>query len=191
MALEFVRRRRFRPSLEIGGRADDDQADARLDTQRDHALGDAFAEADAGIEALFDDIDQPVRGVDLQLQIGILFEQRADDTTDDEGADRVRHINPHLAERRVAVAVQSIERCCHLAEGRIEMRDQQFAGFRQRDAARRAVEQANTDPVFEIEHGMTDCGSGDAPFLTRLAKALMPRDSRKGRKFGQFGASHC
>ena len=41
---------------EIGGRADGDKAPVRPDAHRDHVLLQAFAQADTGIEPIFDDV---------------------------------------------------------------------------------------------------------------------------------------
>ena len=71
MLREVLRRHRAGMRGEIGGRADDRHAHIGSDADRHHVLGDAFAEADAGVVTLFDNIGESCLDVQFDMDVGI------------------------------------------------------------------------------------------------------------------------
>src|SRR3546814_5300047 len=72
---QLMRRFWTRISLEILGCAHNHQPPIRSDARGDHIFADGFAQTYARVEPLFDNIDEPVANLDLQRDIGMLFQE--------------------------------------------------------------------------------------------------------------------
>ena len=69
---KILRRLRPRSLCKIGRRANNRHAHVRSDAHRDHVFCNLFAEADAGVITLCDDVCQAVVDNDLDVNVGVL-----------------------------------------------------------------------------------------------------------------------
>jgi hypothetical protein len=136
------------------GRGDDGVALRRADRHCDHIERQALAIADAGIEALREDIDKTVVDGDLEADAGVARKE-TDDHRRENGLRRARHIEAQCAGRRGAKAVHFIDRLGHFGKNGREPRRQPLARLGRRDRAGRAVEEPHTKPFLEIAHRLT------------------------------------
>ena len=65
-------------------------------------------------------------------------------------------------------------------DDRLYFGEKPIAGFRQRDAARSAIEQPDPEPLFERPDGLTHRRQGDPNPDGRLREAELLRDGYKG-----------
>ena len=72
VADQVLRPLRFRRVPQVGRCSDDSHAHVRPDAQGDHVLSHPFADSDAGVETLGDDVGQAIIDGDLDPEVWIL-----------------------------------------------------------------------------------------------------------------------
>ncbi len=145
---EIVQRTRRAVPLEILGRAADDAAVGR-EPDRDERRIDRAADAHAHVEAQAHEVDDLVGQVERNPHVGIAFDERRAMPRDVLAAESGRRRDEQMAGRRVPALADPIV-------GVLEIREQPAAVFEidaallgQREAARRSMQQAHAEPLFE------------------------------------------
>ena len=177
-------------AFEIVGRADDRQAQTRIDPHRDHALAQALAKADPGIKPFLDDVDQPVGRDDLHFEIGVGTYQRPSTGPSTKGAIELGTLIRTLPKGVSRNWLSAVDGRTDVVESRRELRQQHRSGIGQRHAAGRAVQQADADAGLKVADRMADRRRRDATLLARPAEAAVPRDRVEGGEFGEIGRAH-
>ena len=135
---------------EVRRRADHRHAHVRTDAHRDHVFGHLLAETNAGVVALGDDVGQAVVDDDLDLDVRVVAAAAcaiAGHRTASAGmlagrdADRAGGFFAQFAQRG--------EFGVDLVEPRADRAQQPLARLGRRDAARRAGQQPNAEPLLE------------------------------------------
>ena len=157
----------------------------RADGDRDHVGGDGLAEPDAGIEARRDHVDQCVIDHDLDADVRIALEKARHDRQQHQLGRLPRGIEAQRAGRLAAKIVEVFQRVVDIPECRADPRKQPLARFRQRDAARGAVDQPQIEPLLDIAQRVAQRRCRDAEFSRRRAKTAVPGDREEGGEVGR------
>ncbi len=178
-------------AMEIGGGCGRCEAlDAWTDRHRDHVLFEPFIVADAGIAAGRDHIDEAFLGDDLEPDLRIHREEGRNDCGQHEARGADRHIQPQRPGRPIAQAVDHVEGGLDFAHGGSEPFEQALAGLGRQDAARRAIEQPDTEPGFEAAHGLTEPGGTATGRAGGVPEALGASHGQKGVQLAEIDV-HC
>src|SRR4051812_16045115 len=121
----------------------------RRETLGYHVFWHRSTEADAGIKAALDHVDQAIADRDFEFDVRVAFDKARQDWREKIGRGILRHVQPDAPRWPFAEAVQVVDRlpdCCHwLCKRAVEL----LARGRQRYAARCSVDKANPEPSFE------------------------------------------
>jgi len=79
----------------------------------------------------------------------------------------------------------------NLIYGRSQPVEQPQARIGERDTARRAVQQADPEMLFELPHRVAERGGRDAEARRGRAKAEIVGDGNKCGQSSEIGAAHC
>jgi hypothetical protein len=127
--------------------------------------------------------------LELHLRIG---HQEAGPYRRDHGAGSDRsHVDPQAPERPLSLLVQIPERSADLVDGGAEPLEEAQAGICQRDAAGRAVKQADAEAFLELSDRVAERRGRDVEPRRRRPEAEMFRDRDKGCQIGEIAAAHC
>ncbi len=185
MRQEVGRHARRHAPAEVGRRADHGEALPWPERHRDHVLRHDFGEADAGVEAISDDVDQAPLGDDVDLHLRVAPQVFEHDRRHHLARRAGRGVDAQGAARRAAVAAGLLHRAADRAECRRHAGDELLAGLRQRDAARGAVEQAHADARLQRRHGVAQRRGRHAQLHGGSAEAAPPRHRQHCLEFGQ------
>jgi electron transfer flavoprotein alpha subunit len=97
----------------------------------------------------------------LEVYIGIGGEEALPNWRDNECGRRVSGIDPERADGPLALPVQVLQCTADLAKCRLELIEQSNPRIRQRYAARRAIEEAHAQSLFQLAHGLAAVDSAD------------------------------
>ena len=151
---EILRLLRCWLALEIGRRADHGHAEIRPDAHRHHVLCHLFAEADAGVVALRDDVGEAVIDGELHLDIGVARQQLCQRGPEDRLRGMLADRDADGAGGLVAQLGQGGKLGVDLLEFGADGLEQSLAGFRRRHAAGGAGQQPQAQPLFEGADGV-------------------------------------
>lgn len=139
--------------FEIVGCGDDRHVPMRGDAGGDHVLGHLFAEADAGVVAVLDDVDEAVFDVNFDLDVGILRGEPVDEGPEDGAQGMFAGIDPDGAGRGIAIGAEGFELGIDLVEARGDGGQEALAGLGRGDAAGGPREEPDTEPLFQVADG--------------------------------------
>ena len=71
-----------------------------------------------------------------------------------------------------------------------DVAEQSFARLCRRDAARRAGQEPEAEPLLEASHRVAQCGLRDAELGGGFGEATLPRDRQEGDQVVDVGARH-
>ncbi len=104
-------------------------------------------------------------------------------------------MHPHDSSRAVAVMADIREGRAEIGHRGDEPAIERLAGVGKRDAARRAVEQANADALLESAHHLAECRRRDAERVGGAREAERAGDGEEGAYLGEVaagqGSFHC
>ncbi|VUM31737.1 hypothetical protein PGKDCPLP_04495 [Stenotrophomonas maltophilia] len=146
---------------EVAGRTDHAHAQRRADRHGDHVARQPFAEADADVVALGDDVGQAVVCSQFHLQVRILLQQWRQPRPGDVFGGMAGGIDADGAGRAFAVLGQCGQFVLDLGQARGEGLEQARTGFGGGHAAGGAGQQAHAKALFQAAHGMAERGLGD------------------------------
>ena len=147
--LQFARAERRAMLCQILRRSHYDKALGRTKRHGHHVLLQAFAEADAGIEAGRDNIDKRILGHQFDPHTGMAGEKTAEQRCQNQFASGTRGVDTQRAEWRVTKGIDLVQRPVNVLQRRRKAVEQAFAGFGGGDAARCPVEQAHAEAGFQ------------------------------------------
>jgi hypothetical protein len=142
--------------VDISGRGHHDRLQRRRQPDRDHVLGNHFAEADARIVAGGDDVDDLFVGGDLDRQTGMPPRHLLHDRSNRDRLGDPWDVQAQHAGYPAALGLQLLGRLVDGGERRPDRREESLSRLGQRDAARRAREQGRAERILDCPHGMTD-----------------------------------
>src|SRR6476660_1785914 len=134
---------------EISGRARDDERQFVGNAHRDHVAFDSFADTDAGIETLSDDVGQRFVEGQVQRNFGILREKPRNSRTE-KNIGRRRRCEAQLADRLAAEFIRRLQRRLVLVKYRAKPLEQTLAGRGWRNRPRRALDQPHAEAFLEF-----------------------------------------
>src|SRR5262249_10152818 len=141
---------------QVGGAADDDEAERRRQPHRDHIGGDELAHPDAGVESFGGEIDPLLAGGALHPALWVGLAERRDQWLQQDRHDRARHREAQSSGRPLAEVTRDRAGGDELLEGGLGARQEFLASLGQADAARGADEQRRADARFERPDRLTD-----------------------------------
>src|SRR3954465_3764631 len=149
MMLKILRMLGGPEAIEISGGAPYAPANIGRERVGYHVFWHRSTEADAGIKAALDHVDQAIADRDFEFDVRVAFDEARQDWREKIGRGILRHVQPDAPRWPFAEAVQVVDRlpdCCHwLCKRAVEL----LARGRQRYAARCSVDKANPEPSFE------------------------------------------
>ena len=151
---------------------------------------DTLAGADSRIEATGDDVGQRRVDGDLQIDCGVLREKAREQRREHEVRRWRQYRKAQEPGGLVAEYVDRLEDGVEVVEQRAQPRQQPLASRRRRYAARRPVEEAHAEAVFEPADGLAQSRAGDAQLDRGLGKAAPLRNGYEGVHLPQFWSSH-
>ena len=129
-------------------------------------------DADRKIDSGFDQVDGVLADNEVERDLreaGHEFGQRRDQRVRRECRSQA---HPHAAARRAAEAHDVGLRIRDLADDPLHALEVDLAFRRQREAARRALQQAHAEPALEAGHEFRHGGGGDAEIVCRGREAV-------------------
>jgi hypothetical protein len=150
------------------------------------------AHADREIEALLDEVDITIVEIELDRNVGISREIIGDRESEETRPARHRRAHPkHAAGRRLQIAGRAL-RLFHVGENAERTFVIILSDFGHADAARGAIEEPHTEPLFKrLNMGAYHCGRHAQP-ARRARKAAGIDDFDKYRHSAEtiHAASH-
>ena len=119
------------------------------DANRDHIALDALTVSNSRVEAACDDVGQRPIDRDFKLDLRIGRKEGRQHWSDKESGGGRRHGETQEAGWSVAERVDFLDRGRDLAEQRTQSGQQTLSRLSRRDAARGAIEQANTELLLQ------------------------------------------
>jgi hypothetical protein len=158
----------------------DDEATRVREADLDHVALNGLGEADTGVEALRDDVHEPILGVNLDLHLRIPLDEPRQESSHDEGHRRGRHRQPDAARDLTGpgrYGLQGLQRLVHCRACGLE---QALSRVRERDGPGRPREQRDAEARLELPNGLAQRGGGDpeVPCSSREAAVACDRDER-------------
>ena len=177
--------------LEVGWSANHCHADVRSDAHGDHVLRHLLAAANAGVEALVDDVGQAVVDDDLDLDVGILAQERHEFGPEDRVGDIVDGRDAGSCRRACRGTRSSAASSVSISSkrGPIVCRSRSPAS-RGRDAARGARQEPNAEPRFEFAHRVAERRLRHAELGRRPGETPLPGHGQEGQKVVEIAALH-
>ncbi len=129
-------------TLEIIGRCDNRTFQLRPDLDGDHIGFEAFAESDAGVVALFDDVGETILVGDFQHDLRVAVEKGTKPGRQDKIGGKSRRRDAQIAGRTVARVRGSLQRVGDLVERRCQSFKEAPPLLGRRDAAGGARQEA-------------------------------------------------
>ena len=161
------------------------------DANRDHVPLDPMAGADAGVEAIANDVGQAAVGDDLDANGGIGGQELRENGFDHRFRGRARNGETKLAAGLVAEHVDGFHRGFKTVERRPQLRQEPLADFRQRDAAGGSIEQPHAELLLETADGFAERRTRDAELDCRLSEARTLGGRHEGVHLGKTQLPHC
>src|SRR3954452_3399022 len=187
---EVLRLLRLRSVLEIRWRPDNRHAHVRSNTHGYHTTRHLLTAANASVEALGDNVRQPVVDNDLDLDVGI-FSKKVCKLGQKDSVRRIfGSCDPNSAGGLLSKFAHGGQLGLDLLEPRPHSVKQAFARLGQRNAARRSGQKANAKPRLELTDGLAQRRLRDAKLRCRFRKALLSRYRDKGPEVVQTPALH-
>src|SRR5262249_55023459 len=93
--------------------------------------------------------------------------------------------------RPSAECIDRVDRCLELGEQGPQARQHAFACVGWRHATGCAVEQADSETLFELADGVAERARGEPELRGGLGEAAAVCDSHKGAQLGEARLSHC
>jgi hypothetical protein len=147
---QFARMLRYSTGREVGRRSRrDEMLNARADRHRDHVALEAFVVADAGIKTRREDIDERVVGPDVHRDTRVSGKEAGEESGQDFSGCNRRNVQPQRSGRTFTKEVHRIQRDGDFPESRREPLEETLSCLCWRDAARRTIEQSDTELLFE------------------------------------------
>ena len=187
---EIARMNRLGHRQEIAGRPDQHAGDRPTDLHGDHVGLQAFAEPYAGVVPTCHDVGEPVLDDQFQRDVGKGFDEVAHPWRKDQLRRGPRHGDAQIAGRPVACFEGGLQRQLDLAERRPQPLEQGRAGFRRRNAARRARQQWHAEFGLEARYGMAHGRRRDRQLLGCATKAAMRGDHREHSQLREMTTIH-
>ncbi len=190
MAGQVVRRLRRRPPGEIVGGAHHRHSQVRPDPHGDHVFRDLLPEPDPGVEAIGDDVGEPLVEAQLDVDVRIVRQQALQRGPQDGfgrlsaggDADRPRGLVPKLADRH--------QLRLDLVQAWADRRQKPLSGVGGRNAARGPRQQPHPEPLLEPAQGVAEGRGGDAELGRRAGEAPLPGHADEGDEVADVRASH-
>lgn len=176
MGVQIVGRVGGLAALEVGWSGHRDEADLAAEFHRDHVLRDGLQKAHAGVESLFDDVDQPAFRDEIEFDPGVQFEKSRNDVPEQDAGAALVRVDPQLSAGCPARLGQRIERLIEILKERIEPREQPGARLGRRHAARRAVQQADAQLSFQPDDRVAERRTRHAHRIGGLAETAVAGD---------------
>ena len=190
MRRQVLRRLRALTLCEVGGCADDRHAHVGADPDRDHVLRHLLAKTNAGIETFGHDIGQAIVDDDLGMDIRIVRQEPGQRRPENGARGVLACRDADGAGGFVAQVTESCELRLDLVEARAERTHQPLARLGRRHAPRRARQQPDPEPLFELAHRMAQRGLGHPEPGRRLGKAALPRHREERDQVVDIGSGH-
>jgi hypothetical protein len=170
---------------QVAGRGGHHHAQRARDRNRDHVLLQRFAQAQAGVEAFGDQVDEAVVGHQVHADRWIGAHEVGQDRPQGDDHGRVGTGEPQRADRHVALLAHVVGGGVDFGQRRRHAGQQGGAGFGQSHPARRPLQQAHAKPVFQMAHGLRDGRGADPERCGSSRESAKLRHAREGRQGGQ------
>ena len=146
---QLCRMRRRAALLQIRRRGGEHQRRSRKPARGQRRVRQALRDADRDIVAAGDDIDARLGCVRVQHDARIAGQKLAVQLRQQPGAETRRHAEAQAPDRRVAQVLDREPRLFHHVEDAAVVCEQCFAGARETDAARAAIDERRAELVFQ------------------------------------------
>ncbi|MNL26457.1 hypothetical protein D3C87_1479850 [compost metagenome] len=190
MAHQILRVPRSSVRRQVGGRGHGDQTPVRPDADGDHVLFDAFAEADAGVVALLDDIAEGVVQQQLDADVGIGGQHRLQFGPDHRVQGVIGQGQPDGAGRLVAKRRQGGDLGLDLGHARGDGLQQPLARDGGGDVARRPGQKTDAHAGLQLLDGMAERRLRHAQTCRRLGEAALLGHSLEPGQLIEVGPFH-
>jgi hypothetical protein len=170
--------------------SDDSHAHVRRNTHGYHAARHLLAASNASVEALSDDIRQPIVDDDLDFDVRILTQELRNLGQKDRIGRIFSGCDANGAGGLLPKFAYRGQLGLDLLNPRSDGADQAFARFGQRDAARRAGQKPNAKPRFELTDSLAQRRLRDAKLRGRFRETLLSPDTDKDPEVVQTPALH-
>ena len=153
-------------------------------------MGDVFAQAHTGIEALAGDVDEAIVTANLDGHIRVLRQEILQHRTQDPVQRMVGSADADLARRGFTQVAQGGQFYLDFLEARADGLQQVFAGLGRRHAARGAGQQAQAESRLETANGVAERRLRHAEFGCGLGETAFTGDGEKGEQVGGVFPEH-
>ena len=137
-----------------------------------------------------DDVGEGVVDADLDRDVRIVARQPRDGGIEHAVGGVLAGADAHRAGRRVAQAADRRQRVGDAFEMRADRPHQPIARFGRRDAAGRARQQAQAEPLLQAAHGLAERRLRHAELRRGAGEALLARDGEEGVEVVEVDARH-
>jgi len=182
MYLEIVGYGGGRTRCEVLGRGDRYEPAIVEDADDFHVALDPVPGSDAGIEAIAYDVTVGVVDRQFELDVRVVGEERSDQGPKPSHGEHTGYGQSQCPDGLVAKRVDALDGVIDAFENRLNLRQQPLAGLRERHAARGAIEQPDTQLLFEALDRLADGGQGAPDMSGSLGEAQGIRDRRECRE---------
>src|SRR5262245_2063692 len=170
-----MRRSRSSATLEVARRTYDRQLLQRPQGYGDHVALQRVAQADAGIESAGDDIAEIVVDRNIERDLWVALAERGEARLNQSSVRDISGVDAQQAVWALGEISRLLYRIANLSQCGCERAEQLRPGLGERDAPRRAVEQAYAQLRFELLDRFRDRRRRHVKLFCRANKAEMPR----------------
>ena len=191
MSEEIGRHRRRRMSPEIVRRSDDDIALRPAQRDGNHVARHQIGAAHAEVEALGDDVEEPPFRDQVDMDPGKPLHELEDQRRQDLAGGIGIGIDAQRSRRDCLLRAHRLHRSMDVLQGRPDAVDEQAPGIRERDAARRPVEQAHAEMGFQLADDAAERRRGHAEFESGGAKRPAAGNCDDSLEILNCRSAHC
>ncbi len=171
--------RRHAVLREIAGRRDERARERGRDLHAHHPGLQPVREADSGVEAFLDDVDEMILVADLDAHLRVAAEELGEHVGRHDRFREVQRADPQQALGFVARVVQRVARVDDLPVGLRRCVVIALAGFRQAHAARAAAEELHFQLAFELPDRQAHRGRRQAERRRRTREIAVRDDAHE------------
>jgi hypothetical protein len=177
-------------TVEVIGRAHDGHCHRAAQWHGDHVLLDAFSQSNAGVEALFDDIDIALVVGDLDLDVRMGFQEPRQQRLQGHGHGDACRVDAQHPRGPALQRMQLLAGFLHLTQRRSNSRQISLASLCEADAARGPVQQPHSEPRFQLTDRLAERGGRHLERSGSGGEAAVLRDLPEGEQAVELVQSH-
>ena len=187
---QVLRDVRLGAAFEIGGSAHHRHAEVGADPQGDHILVDLLTQPHACVVAICDDVLETVITDDLDVDVGILGQERGKGRPEDGLGGVLDGGDADGPGGLVAHGAEGGDLAFDLVEAGADAVKEALARLGQGNASRRAGEEAQPQAGLQCPDRVAERGLGHAKLRRRLREALLAGDRDEGREIIHVVPAH-